>query len=117
MSEPKEIEFHDGRSDRRMKYVYPSSDSEWSGWLFYWHPHYRNWVSLRKATDQDIAAISQAVVQAHHSADPGDTQKKGERQMKTAPEGAVNPEMLSTGAVGDESSTIADPGDTQEGER
>ena len=36
------------------------------GWLLYRHPD-GQWVSLRKATDADISAISQAVSNAHHS--------------------------------------------------
>lgn len=37
----------------------------WHGWLLYRHPD-GQWVSLRKATDADIAAITEAVVRAHH---------------------------------------------------
>ena len=36
------------------------------GWLLYRHAD-GQWVTLRKATDQDINAISAAVVAAHHS--------------------------------------------------
>jgi hypothetical protein len=36
------------------------------GWLLYKHPD-GQWVSLRKATDADLAAINKAVVEAHHA--------------------------------------------------
>jgi hypothetical protein len=39
----------------------------WHGWLMYRHPD-GQWVSLRKATDADLAAINKAVVEAHHVA-------------------------------------------------
>lgn len=28
-------------------------------WLFYWHPHAKNWVSLRPVTEADIAIMRQ----------------------------------------------------------
>lgn len=36
------------------------------GWLLFKHPD-GQWVTLRKATDDDIAKLSQAVVEAHHA--------------------------------------------------
>ena len=39
---------------------------ELHGWLLYRHPD-GQWVTLREATDVDVAAISAAVVRAHHS--------------------------------------------------
>jgi hypothetical protein len=39
--------------------------AELHGWLLYRHPD-GQWVTLRKATDADIAVISQAVINAHH---------------------------------------------------
>lgn len=38
------------------------------GWLIYRHPE-GQWVTLRKATDDDIAKVNQAVVEAHHAAE------------------------------------------------
>lgn len=55
--EPKGIRFFDRRNDREMLLV---GDDEpqagWRGWLFYRHPD-GQWVSLRKATDEDRKAI------------------------------------------------------------
>jgi hypothetical protein len=55
------IEFYDGGSSRQMKYVYPDSPHSFAGWLFYRHPD-GQWVSLRKATDDDICKINAAVI-------------------------------------------------------
>ena len=40
--------------------------TEMHGWLFFRHPE-GQWVSLRKATDDDLASISAAIVAAHHA--------------------------------------------------
>jgi hypothetical protein len=66
--DPPGIEFFDAATSRRMKYVYPGSSHWTAGWLLYKHPD-GQWVTLRKATRDDIAAISGAVVEAHHHAE------------------------------------------------
>ena len=59
------IEFHDGATGRTLRYVYPDAPSDFSGWLIYRHAD-GHWVSLRKATDEDIRRLSRAVSEAHH---------------------------------------------------
>lgn len=61
------VTFFDQGSNREMKYVYLASKSSWAGWLLYKHPHSGDWVSLRKATEDDIKRINKAVVEAHHA--------------------------------------------------
>jgi hypothetical protein len=63
--DPPGLTFTDGASGRRMKYVYPSTQHWTAGWILYKHPQ-GHWVTLRKATDDDITRISSAVVEAHH---------------------------------------------------
>ena len=60
------LKFHDAASGRDMKYVYPDTDHWTAGWILYRHPATTQWVTLRKATDDDIAALNGAVVEAHH---------------------------------------------------
>ena len=48
-----------------MKYVYPDAKHWTAGWILYQHPD-GQWVTLRKATDIDIAAINKAIVTAYH---------------------------------------------------
>ena len=52
--------FYDLAKDRQMILC---DEGEWSGWLFYQHPD-GEWVSLRKATDADIAAITKQLIAA-----------------------------------------------------
>lgn len=54
--EPEDILFFDKATDREMKLV---NSGGWSGWLFYRHPD-GAWVSSRKATEADRAAIDAA---------------------------------------------------------
>lgn len=61
--EPKGYRFSDLNSKREMMLV---SEGEWNGWLVYRHPD-GQWVTLRKATEEDIHKLSQAMVLAHHS--------------------------------------------------
>lgn len=52
---------------KEVKYCYPDCEREsLRGWLLYKHPD-GQWVSLRKATDDDIKRINEAVVYAHHA--------------------------------------------------
>lgn len=60
--EPKGIKFYDKGSSREMMFVY---EGEWADWIFYKHPD-GQWVSLRKATDEDQLAIDNAVSRAYH---------------------------------------------------
>ena len=64
--------FYDLAKDRQMILA---DEGEWSGWLFYKHPD-GQWVSLRKATDADIAAITKQLVAA------GGPTKKWQQQSK-----------------------------------
>ncbi len=59
------LEFFDAASNRTMKYVYPDTAHSAAGWLLYRHVD-GQWITLRKATDADLAAINGAVVKAHH---------------------------------------------------
>jgi hypothetical protein len=63
--DPVGIEFYDQATSRYMKYVYPDSKHYTAGWILYKHPD-GQWVTLRKATDDDIRRISCAVSDAHH---------------------------------------------------
>lgn len=60
------LEFYDAASKRKMKYVYPDTDHWTAGWVLYRHPN-GQWVTLRKATPEDIKALNGAVVDAHHA--------------------------------------------------
>ena len=58
------VEFYDGASKRLMKYVYPNQAHWSSGWLFYQIQGDSTWIILRKATDQDIAALNETISDA-----------------------------------------------------
>lgn len=60
------INFWSATRKQEMRYLYPDSGHEWAGWILYRHPD-GQWVSLRKATDRDIAELSAAVSKAHHN--------------------------------------------------
>ncbi len=62
---PAGIEFYDNGQNRMLKYVYPTTPHWTAGWLLYQHPD-GHWVTLRNATEEDVEAISAAVVCAHH---------------------------------------------------
>lgn len=72
MSEPTGVEFYDAASGRTMKYVYPDTKHWTAGWLLYRNPGDGQWVTLRKATEDDIARITKQIVKAHHEVDEGD---------------------------------------------
>lgn len=59
------VEFFDTTSNRQMKYVYRDSNHWAAGWILYRHDG--QWVTLRKATKQDIDAINRAMKEAHHA--------------------------------------------------
>jgi hypothetical protein len=63
------LKFYDAASCRWMLYVYPASAHASAGWICYQHPSTGEWVSLRKATDSDIAELNRAVVGQHHRED------------------------------------------------
>lgn len=60
------ISFFDNASKRKMRYIYPDAGHWCAGWIVVQNPS-GEWMTLRKATDEDVAAISGAVVRAHHS--------------------------------------------------
>ncbi len=63
---------------KEMMYCYPDCEREsLRGWICYLHPD-GQWVTLRKATDADLAAINAAVVNAHHGCDCGEDTCVGE---------------------------------------
>ena len=56
--EPKGTRFFDAATNRQMLFV-QDKDHSFDGWLCYRHPD-GQWVTLRKATDDDIARIKAA---------------------------------------------------------
>lgn len=50
---------------KEMMYCYPDSKHELAGWILYRHPD-GQWVTLRKATDADLEAMSTAVSAQFH---------------------------------------------------
>ena len=60
------LRFYDQRTRRETVYVYPDTKHELAGWLLFKHPD-GQWVTLRKATDDDVERMSQAVIEAHHA--------------------------------------------------
>jgi hypothetical protein len=50
---------------KTMRYFYPDAPHPLAGWIVWKHPE-GQWVTLRKATDDDIARINAAVSKAHH---------------------------------------------------
>lgn len=56
--EPNGFKFYDGASGRKMLYI-EDDNSEFNMWLCYWHKGYNNWVTLRKANEDDIKKIEQ----------------------------------------------------------
>lgn len=63
-ADPKGYTFYDKASKRTMRLVY--EDGPWNGWLLYKHPD-GQWVSLRKATEEDWNAVGNAISKAHHA--------------------------------------------------
>ena len=62
--EPKSAtRFYDLAYQRNM--LLNHDEGEWYGWLFWQHSD-GQWVSLRKATDEDRRAINAAISNAHH---------------------------------------------------
>lgn len=59
------LRFYDQRREQNMMYVYPDTKHELAGWLLYQHPD-GQWVTLRKATDDDIERLSSAVIGEIH---------------------------------------------------
>lgn len=59
------LRFYDQRRRQDMMYVYPDTKHELAGWLLFKHPD-GQWVTLRKATDDDIMRLSSAVIGALH---------------------------------------------------
>lgn len=59
------LKFYDQANHREMMYVYPDTKHWTAGWLLF-KTKGGEWVTLRKATDEDIESLSMAVVRAHH---------------------------------------------------
>lgn len=62
--EPTGIKFYDNASGREMILV---TEGSYKNWIVYKHPD-GQYVTLRKATDADITAITTAFSDAHHRA-------------------------------------------------
>lgn len=62
-AEPKGYGFYDGKSKRFMRLVY---EGPWKDWIVYKHPD-GQWVSLRKATNDDWHALAQAMSATLHT--------------------------------------------------
>jgi hypothetical protein len=60
------INFYSISMKKQMRYLYPDCGDSWAGWILYRHAD-GPWVSLRKATDRDIAELTVAVTKAHHA--------------------------------------------------
>jgi hypothetical protein len=60
------ISFYSRARRQQMRYLYPDSGHHWAGWILFKNVD-GQWVSLRKATDSDVAELSAAVVTAHHN--------------------------------------------------
>lgn len=60
--EPVGTRFFDKKSSREMILILEGHSA---GWIAYRHPD-GQWVALRKATEDDIARINRAVIEAHH---------------------------------------------------
>jgi hypothetical protein len=59
------LRFYDAGTGREMLYVYPDTKHSFAGWLLF-KARNGNWVTYRKATDEDIETLSSSVVSAHH---------------------------------------------------
>jgi len=66
------VDFFDEASKRQMRYVYPDTDHWTAGWIMVRGVDglrgMPEWVTLRKATERDVAAITAAIVREHHKA-------------------------------------------------
>lgn len=60
------ISFFDAASKRKMRYIYPDAGHWCAGWIIVQNPS-GQWMTLRKATDADIAALNCGVAEAHHA--------------------------------------------------
>lgn len=57
------VTFFDNASKRTMRYISPDAEHGLAGWIVVRKPD-GEWMTLRKATDADIAAISGATLHA-----------------------------------------------------
>ena len=51
---------------KEMMYCYPDSKHELAGWILFRHPD-GQWVTLRKATEKDVTAMTRAVSRSFHA--------------------------------------------------
>ncbi len=59
------VSFFDAASNRQMRYIYPDAQHWTAGWIIVQNPS-GHWMTLRKASDEDLAAITGEIVRAHH---------------------------------------------------
>ncbi len=62
------VGFYDIHNGRAMRYIYPDADHWTAGWIVVQNPS-GDWMTLRKATDEDISVINKAIVETQHAAD------------------------------------------------
>jgi hypothetical protein len=60
------LTFYDAATKRECCYVYPDTKHSTAGWILFRHPE-GQWVTWRKATEDDLERISRAVIEAHHA--------------------------------------------------
>ena len=60
------LSFHDARSGRDRRYIYPDTNHWTAGWIVY-KTQGGDWVTYRKATQDDIVSLNGAVARGHHS--------------------------------------------------
>lgn len=59
------VSFFDAATERVMRYIYPNAKHWMAGWIITRNPS-GEWMTWRRATDDDIKAINKAVVEGHH---------------------------------------------------
>lgn len=58
--------FFDAASKRVMRYIYPDAKHWLAGWIVVQNAS-GQWMTLRKATEQDLAVITAEIVRDHHA--------------------------------------------------
>lgn len=60
------VSFFDDATKRKMRYIYPSVKHWCAGWILVQNAN-GGWMTMRRATDEDVASISGAIVRKHHA--------------------------------------------------
>lgn len=60
------VSFFDGKSQRKMRYIYPDAGHWTAGWIVVENAS-GEWMTLRKATEEDIASINTAALRSNLS--------------------------------------------------